>query len=44
MIAWRWFWTVWLVIAGTAFAWITVIVTIRGAKDLSDMLKALKRK
>ena len=43
MIACRWFWTLWLTIAGMAFAWITVIVTIRGVKDLSDMLKALRR-
>ena len=43
MIAWRWFWTLWLMVAGIAFAWITVIVTSRGVKDLSDMVKALKR-
>ena len=43
MIAWRWFWSLWLTIAGMAFAWITVIVTIRGVHDLSDMIKALSR-
>ena len=38
---WQWFWTVSLVIAGTAFAAITVVVTLRGFADLREMLKRL---
>jgi CDP-diglyceride synthetase len=38
---WQWFWTVSLVIAGTSFAAITVVVTVRGFADLREMFKRL---
>jgi hypothetical protein len=38
---WQWFWTVSLVIAGTSFAFITVVVALRGFADLREMLKRL---
>ena len=38
---WQWFWIVILVIAGTSFAAITVVVTVRGFADLREMLKRL---
>ncbi len=38
---WQWFWTVSLVIAGTSFAAITAVVTLRGFADLREMLKRL---
>jgi hypothetical protein len=41
MMYWQWFWTVSLVIAGTSFAVITVVVTLRGFADLREMLKRL---
>jgi hypothetical protein len=38
---WQWFWTVSLLVAGTSFAGITVVVTLRGFADLREMLKRL---
>jgi hypothetical protein len=40
---WEIFWTLNLVVAGTAFAFITVVVTINGAKDLRQFFGNLRR-
>jgi len=40
---WQWFWTLNLVIAGTAFAFITVVVTIKGIGDLRQWFGNLRR-
>lgn len=39
---WYYFWTINFVVAGTAFALIALIVTVRGSKDLRDMFARLK--
>jgi hypothetical protein len=41
MNAWRWFWTVCLLVAGPSFAYITVVVAFRGLRDLLEMFRAL---
>jgi HAMP domain-containing protein len=41
MKAWLWFWTASLLVAGSAFAYITAVVTVRGLRDLLDMFRAL---
>jgi len=41
MKPWVWFWTGCLLVAGPAFAYITIIVTVRGFRDLLDMFRAL---
>jgi hypothetical protein len=41
MKAWLWFWTVSLLVAGPAFAYITVVVAFRGLLDLLEMFRAL---
>jgi hypothetical protein len=41
MIAWQWFWTVCLLVAGPSFACITVVVAFRGLHDLHEMFRAL---
>ena len=43
MQAWQWFWTLWLVFSGLAFAAITVVVTIKGFGDVRRMLSGIKR-
>jgi len=43
MKAWEIFWTLNLVIAGTAFAFITCIVTIKGVNDLREWFRNLSR-
>lgn len=43
MISWLNFWTVSLLVAGAAFAVITVIVAIKGVEDLRAMFKGLAR-
>jgi hypothetical protein len=40
---WELFWTLSLVVAGAAFAFITVVVIIRGGPDLREMLRQLRR-
>ena len=40
---WEIFWTLNLVIAGTAFAFITCVVTVRGVKDLRQWFGQLRR-
>ncbi len=42
MKAWQMFWTVWLLLSGTAFAAITVVVTLKGFGDVKRMLTGLK--
>jgi len=39
---WYYFWTVNFIVAGSAFAVITLIVLVRGTKDLRDMFARLK--
>jgi hypothetical protein len=43
MNPWAWFWTLCLLVAGPAFAYITIVVTIRGWRDLLDMFRALTK-
>ncbi len=40
---WLWFWTLNLLIAGATFAFITVVVTIKGIKDLREWFGNLRR-
>ena len=40
---WEIFWTLNLVIAGAAFAFITVVVTIKGVNDLRQWFGNLRR-
>jgi len=37
------FWTFCLVVAGASFAFITVVVTIKGGRDLKDWFKSLQQ-
>jgi len=41
MNGWAWFWTGCLLVAGPSFAYITVVVAIRGLRDLLEMFRAL---
>jgi hypothetical protein len=40
---WELFWTLCLLIAGGAFAFITIVVIVRGGPDLREMLRQLRR-
>ena len=40
---WEMFWMLCLVVAGAAFAFITLIVIIMGGPDLREMLRQLRR-
>jgi len=42
MEIWKAFWTVALVVAGSGFAVITVVVILKGGTDLRAMLNGLK--
>jgi hypothetical protein len=42
MHGWQIFWTLWLIFAGTAFAAITVVVTLKGFGDVRRMLSGIK--
>ncbi|MGC1294674.1 MAG: hypothetical protein WA869_06515 [Alloacidobacterium sp.] len=44
MNAWGYFWAVWLVISGVAFAAITLIVAVKGFRDLQAMFAGLSGK
>jgi hypothetical protein len=44
MNLWMTFWTVWLVLAGIAFAGITLIVAVKGFHDLRNMFAGLSGK
>jgi hypothetical protein len=41
---WYYFWTVNFIVAGSSFAVITLVVLVRGSKDLRDMLRSLRNK
>ena len=43
MNGWLWFWTISLIVAGISFAFITLVVTIRGAGDLKQWFRSLQR-
>jgi hypothetical protein len=43
MEAWKMFWTVSLLVAGAAFALITLVVLFKGGRDLRAMLTSLKQ-
>jgi hypothetical protein len=40
---WEMFWTLNLLVAGTAFAFITLVVTLKGVKDLRQWFGNLRR-
>ncbi len=42
MTGWYYFWTANFIVAGSAFAVITVIVLVRGIRDLREMFSRLK--
>ena len=44
MTGWLYFWAVWLVISGVAFAAITLIVAVKGFRDLRAMFAGLSAK
>ena len=39
---WYYFWTINFIVSGSAFAFIAVIVTVRGSQDLRSMFARLK--
>ena len=41
---WQLFWTISLIVAGIAFAFITLVVSVRGFKDLREMFGRLSRR
>jgi hypothetical protein len=41
---WYYFWTVNFIVAGSSFVLITLVVMVRGSKDLRDMLRNLRNK
>jgi hypothetical protein len=41
---WYYFWTANFIVAGSSFVLITLMVMVRGSKDLRDMLRSLKDK
>ena len=43
MESWKLFWTIFLLISGASFAFITVVVTVKGFRDLLDMFSGLRR-
>ena len=40
---WQLFWTIWLVVAGSSFAFITLMVMLKGGKDLRVMFRDLSK-
>jgi hypothetical protein len=40
---WEIFWTASLLVSGAAFAFITLVVILKGGPDLRDMLRQLRR-
>jgi hypothetical protein len=40
---WQWFWIFSLVAAGAAFAFITVIVSVKGFRDLREFFSELSK-
>jgi hypothetical protein len=43
MNGWAFFWTISLILAGSSFAMITALVTVRGWRDLREMLSDLSK-
>lgn len=43
MNLWLWFWMVSLIVAGASFAFITVVVTVKGGHDLRQWFRSLQR-
>ena len=44
MKGWEIFWTLCLITAGAAFAFVTIVVIIKGGPDLRDMLRQLRNR
>jgi hypothetical protein len=42
--AWEVFWTGSLLVAGGAFAFVTIVVIVKGGPDLREMLRQLRRR
>jgi len=42
MRAWEIFWTLSLIVAGGAFAFVTIVVIVKGGPDLREMLRQLR--
>ena len=40
---WEFLWTLCLLVAGTTFTFITLVVIIKGVPDLREMLRQLRR-
>ncbi len=38
---WQIFWTISVLVAGLSFAFVTLVVTLKGGQDLRDMFKRL---
>ncbi len=43
MNLWLYFWTISLIVAGTSFAFITLVVTVKGTQDLRQWFSSLQR-
>jgi hypothetical protein len=43
MESWKLFWTMFLLVSGASFAFITLVVTVKGFRDLLDMFSSLGR-
>jgi hypothetical protein len=41
MLFWRIFWTISVLVAGLCFAFVTLVVTLRGGHDLHEMFTRL---
>lgn len=41
MYFWQWFWTAGVLVAGLSFAFVTIVVTLRGGRDLTEMFARL---
>lgn len=41
MYYWQVFWTVSVLVAGLSFAFVTVVVTLKGGQDLREMFRRL---
>ena len=41
MYYWQLFWTISLLVAGASFAFITLVVTFKGVRDLREMFRQL---
>ena len=43
MESWKLFWTIFLVVSGGSFAFITAVVTVKGFRDLLEMFSRLSQ-